>query len=102
MITDKIEPELHGALVACWEAYTAATKKEALASVISVKSAYIASEYADDPDVPGQFVVKVEAASGTSGPQKAADECVKAAVEPAIKGLGLREGFSTKLTITVK
>jgi hypothetical protein len=102
MITDKIEPELHSALVACWEAYTGATKKEALASTVSVKTAYIASEYADDPDVPGQFVVKVEVASGSSGPQKAADECVKSTVEPAIKGLGLRESFSTKLTITVK
>jgi hypothetical protein len=102
MITDKIEPELHGSLVACWETYTGATKKDALASTISLKSAYIASEYADDPDVPGQFILKVEVPSGSSGAQKAADECVKAAVEPAIKGLGLRESFSTKLTITVK
>jgi hypothetical protein len=97
-ISDKLnEAEVKAALVACWDSYNTATKKDTLAVTLPVKVAYYASEYADDPDEHGQFSTKVEA-----GGSAAEDGCVRTAAEPAIKGLQLREAFSTKLTITIK
>jgi hypothetical protein len=93
------EPELKGPLVACWEAYTAASKKEALAVTLPIKVAYIASEYEDEP---GAWVTKVPAAAGLAGPEAAADACVRQVVEPALKGLKFVDGFDTKVTITIK
>ena len=38
-----------------------------------------------------------------AGPEATADQCVRAAVEPAIKDLKtVRDAFATKLTITIK
>jgi hypothetical protein len=95
------EPDMRSALVACWEGYNKATKKTAMAVAIPFKVSYIPSEYEDEP---GKFVTKIEAAAARpAGPDADAETCVRAAVEPALKGLNtIRDAFSTNLTITVK
>jgi hypothetical protein len=95
------EQDMKTALVACWEQYNTATRKDTLAVTIGIKVSYIASEYEDEP---GVFATKIEpAVSMPAGPEATADQCVRAAVEPAIKELKtLRDAFATKLTITIK
>ena len=101
-IPDRLgEQDMKTALVACWEQYNTATKKDALAVTVGVTVKYIASEYEDEP---GTFATKIEpAVPMPAGPEATADQCVRAAVEPAIKDLKtLRDAFATKLTITIK
>jgi len=95
------EAETRSALVACWDAYNAATRKDALAVTIGIKASYIASEYEDEP---GTFVVKLEAPGplAAGSPEAAADACVRQIVEPAIKGVKLTDAFATKLGVTIK
>jgi len=94
-------PEMKTALVACWQAYNAATHKDAMAVALPVKSAYIPSEYEDES---GVFTLKIDPpAAMPSGPDASADQCVRAAVEPVIKDLKtVRDAFQTKITIAVK
>jgi hypothetical protein len=101
LIPDKLgEPDMKSALVACWEAYNAATHKDALAVSLGIKSAYIPSEYEDEA---GVFSTKLDpAVAMPPGPDASADQCVRSAVEPALKGLPLKDAFQTKLTITIK
>lgn len=102
LIPEKInEADIHGALVACWEAYSNASKKDAMAVTIGVKVSYIASEYEDEP---GTFVVKLEppVALPVGSPEAAADGCVRQILEPAIKSLKITDAFTTKLAVTVK
>jgi hypothetical protein len=101
LIPDKLgEPDMKSALVACWDAYNAATHKVALSVSIGVKSSYVPSEYEDEP---GRFSTKLDpAVTMPPGPEASADLCVRAAVEPALKSLALKDAFTTKLTITVK
>lgn len=95
------QPDMRSALVACWESYNKATKKDALSVGLPLKVSYAASEYEDEP---GKFSLKIDPATAMpAGPDADADGCVRAAVEPALKGLTtIRDAFSTKLTITVK
>jgi hypothetical protein len=102
LIPDRLaQPDMKAALVACWESYSQATRKEALSVTIGVASKYYPSEYEDEP---GKYTTKIEpAVTLPAGPDASADQCVRAAVEPAIKAItGIRDGFATKLTITVK
>ena len=79
-IKDKLtSAELRGPLLACWEASYAATKKDAMTVTIGVKSAYVLSEYEDDP---GVFVVKLEAPASVDP----VETCVRAALERASAG----------------
>ena len=88
------------AFVSCWEAYNSASKKDAMAVTIGVKSGYAQSEYEDET---GVWVLKLEAATATAGtPEAAADACVRQILEPALKAAKLAEGFNTKLTVTLK
>jgi hypothetical protein len=88
-------------LVACWQAYNDATRKEILAVTIGVRAAYYVSEdYPDDPNS-GGFSVKLDTASGLGGPEAAADACVRAIVEPAVKA-SPRESLNSKVTVTLK
>lgn len=101
LIPDKLaEPDMRAALVACWDAYNAANHKDTLAVSIGIKSSYIPSEYEDEA---GVFTTKLDPpVTMPAGPDASADQCVRAAVEPALKGLAIRDAFTTKLTITVK
>jgi hypothetical protein len=101
LIPDKLaDPEMKTALVACWDAYNAATHKDALSVSLGMKSAYVPSEYEDES---GTFSTKIDPpVTMPAGPDASAEACVRAAVEPAIKGLALRDSFATKLTISVK
>lgn len=102
LIPDRLsQPDMRTALVACWETYNQATRKDSFAVTIGVASKYIPSEYDDEP---GAYSTKIEPAIVMpAGPDASLDQCVRAAVEPAIKAVtGIRDSFSTKLTITVK
>ncbi|HEX2689860.1 MAG TPA: hypothetical protein VHN14_24745 [Kofleriaceae bacterium] len=102
LIPDKInEPDLHTALVACWEAFTSASKKDALAVTIGLKASYLASEYEDEA---GTYSVKLEPpiALPAGSPEATADACVRQVLEPAIKGLKITDAFTTKLSLTIK
>ena len=80
---DRRTPDIKTGLVACWQAYNAATHKDAMAVSIGVKVSYIASEYEDET---GAFTIKIDpAAALPPGPDQSADQCVRAIVEPAIK-----------------
>ena len=101
-LPDKVnEADIHTALVACWEAYNTASKKDTLTVTIGLKSSYIASEYEDEA---GSFVTKLAppAAQPAGSPEAAADACVRQVLEPAIKGLKFTDAFATKLAVTVK
>jgi hypothetical protein len=101
VVTDKLaEPDIKGGLVACWQAYNAATHKETLASTIGIKVSYSPSEYEDEA---GTFSTKIDPAVALPpGPEQSADQCVRAVVEPAIKDLRtIRDAFQTKLTLTI-
>ncbi len=89
------------ALVGCWEAFNSASKKDAMAVTIGVKTGYIASEYDDET---GAWVLKLEAPVLTTAgtPEQAADACVRQILEPALKGAKLAEAFNSKITVTVK
>jgi hypothetical protein len=98
-IMDAIGQQKSG-LVACWETYNAAAKKDTMAVGIDVKTGYIASEY---DDVPGTWVVKFPPSTAPAGtPEAAAEVCARSVVEPALKGAKLAEGFTSRITITVK
>ena len=102
LIPERIaQPDLKTALVACWESYNQATRKVALAVTIGVTSKYYPSEYEDEP---GKYTTKIDpAVAMPAGPEASADQCVRAAVEPALKAVtGIRDSFATRLMITVK
>jgi len=102
LVSAKIqEAELRSGLIACWEAYSAAAKKDALAATLSIKVAFYKGEYEDEEGA-GGWATKVEAPAGSAGPEAAAEACVRQVVEPALKGLRYSDGFSTKVTITIK
>ncbi len=101
-IPDKVnEADIHTALVACWEAYSNASKKDTLTATIGIKSSYIASEYEDEA---GSFTTKLDPPAGlpAGSPEAAADACVRQILEPAIKGMKFTEAFATKLAVTIK
>lgn len=99
-IPDKLSSaELRPALVACWEAYSAAAHKDALTVTIGLKSAYTPSEYEDEP---GTFAVKLDPAVAAGGPDATAEGCVRQAVEPAIKALKITDAFTTRLALTIR
>lgn len=96
-----MQPDLRAPLIACWEAYNQATHKNAMSVSIGVTSKYYPSEYEDEP---GKYSMKIEdPVAMPAGPDASADQCVRATVEPVLKALsGVRDSFSTRLTITVK
>lgn len=102
LVTDKLaEDAARTALVACFDAYATASKKDALAVSVGLKSTFVASEYEDEP---GSFAVKLDppAALPVGSPEAAADACVRQALEPALKATKIADAFTTKLTVTIK
>ncbi|HSR99861.1 MAG TPA: hypothetical protein VLM79_22560, partial [Kofleriaceae bacterium] len=85
----------------CCDAYATATKQDTLTVTLGLKSAFIPSEYEDEP---GTFVIKIDPAApqSPSSPEAAADTCVRQVLEPAIKSLKLTDAFTTKLAVTIK
>jgi hypothetical protein len=94
-----MSPDLHAAMLACWEAYTTATKKDTMVVSLAMRNVYIQSQYDDEP---GGFTFRVDPATGLAGAEAAADACVRGLVEPAIKDIHIGAQFSTKLVVTVK
>ena len=101
LITEKLtEADIKNALLACWDQFHTAAKKDTLSATIGFKAGYIAAEYEDEP---GRYVLKFDPPVALPpGPEATADACVRNIVEPAVKTLKIAEGFTTKLTVTVK
>jgi hypothetical protein len=100
VIPDKLgQAEMRSGLVACWEAYNAATHKDALTVTIGLKTVFTPSDYEDEP---GTFAVRFDPAAPGAGPDAAAEGCVRQVVEPAIKSLKLTDAFTTRLALTIK
>ena len=94
-------PDIKSGLVACWQAYNAATHKDVLTATVGVKVSYIASEYEDET---GSFTIKIDPPLALPpGPDQSADQCVHGIVDPVITGLKtVHDAFATKLTFTIK
>jgi hypothetical protein len=93
-------PDVRAALVACWDAYNSASKKDAMTVTIGVKSSYLAPEYEDEA---GAFVLKLEPSLLAAGsPEGAADACVRQTLEATLKAAKVPEAFATKLGVTIK
>ncbi|MEO8707129.1 MAG: hypothetical protein ABI867_44290 [Kofleriaceae bacterium] len=89
-------PDVKPALIACWEKYNAATRKDELTVTIGLKVAFVGNP---DYEEEGSWLTKVDpAAAGASGDEA----CVRAAVEPALKALRLTDAINSKLAITIK
>jgi hypothetical protein len=99
VLEEVAKPALRGPLLACWEAHLAATQKEELAVTFGVKAKYV-SEYEDEPGYVSMTFEPGAAAAGS--PAAAAEECVRAALEPIKKTPGLKDSATTKLTVTLK
>jgi hypothetical protein len=92
--------DLRPALVKCWEAYYAATRTPQLAVSMGLKARYVPDEEYDDE---GRWSVSIDETKGLSGPDAAADSCVRAVVEPILKKAeGVRDSFATRLTLTIQ
>ena len=94
--------DMKTALVACWTTYNGAAHKDVMTVSLPIKSGYIPSEYEDES---GVYTMKIDPTPGLAAgsPEAAADQCVRAIVEPALKDLKtIRDAFTTKLTIAVK
>jgi hypothetical protein len=96
------QSDLRPGLVRCWEAFYAATQTPQLAVRFGLKSRFITNpDYPDDDD--GRWAVAIESASGLTGPEAAADSCVRAVLEPVLKKAeGVRDTFATRLTLTIQ
>jgi hypothetical protein len=96
------DPDMKTAFIACWDAYNAASKKDTMTVSFGLKWSYYQNP--DYEDEPGRFSGKLDPAVPMPlGPEATADQCVRAAVEPALKALNtVTDAFATKLTITVK
>jgi len=89
------------ALLACWDAYAQASKKEVMSVTVGVKSSYVQDP--NFPDEGGAYAAKLDNQQpNTATPEGAADACVRAVVEPIVKGLKASDSFSTKMTVTLK
>ncbi|HTJ43965.1 MAG TPA: hypothetical protein VL463_17790, partial [Kofleriaceae bacterium] len=92
--------DLRSSLVSCWQKYSDATKKTSLTVSLPIKAAYIDSGYDDEP---GGFVVKLDPPAAGSGPDAEATACVRGVVEPTLKEMkGVKDGFTTKLKVTIE
>lgn len=90
------QADARAALVACWEQHAAATPQKALTARLGLEIKYRPSEYDDEP---GSYVA-TWAAPADGG--DAAQACVRAAVEPLVAPLKLRDAFTTTLTLVVR
>ena len=88
--------DLRPAFVACWDRYSASTHKDALTVVVELKVAFVGNP---DYEEEGSYATRIEPAPPGAG---ADDVCVRAVVEPAIKGLRLTDTINSKLAITIK
>jgi len=101
LVVDKITAaDVKPGFVACWEASTAATKKDVVVVTLGIKASYVSGEYEDDPSY---FVTKLEAPTpGLAGPEAEAEACVRRIIEPLLKTVRPTDAFNTKATITIR
>lgn len=88
--------DLKQALMACRDKHKATTHKDALIVVLGLKVAFVGNP---DYEEEGSFATKIDPPAPGAG---ADDACVRAVVEPAIKGLRLGETINSTLTVTIK
>ena len=91
-------PALRSALVGCWSGLNAATGASTLTVSVAVKASFVESDYEGE----GRFFITLDRPAGLSGPEAAADLCVRSVVEAATKSMKLSDGFATNLAITIQ
>lgn len=89
------QPDARAALVACWEKNFAASQAKALDAKVGLEVKYRPSEYDDEP---GTFAQVWSNPAGGGDAQA----CVRAALEPLIAPLKLRDAFAATLTVSIK
>lgn len=88
------QADAKAALAACWEKNFAATRAKELSVKLPLEVKYRPSEYDDEPGT--YTVIWGPVGSGES------DACVRAAVEPLVQPLKIRDAFTTTLTVGMK
>ncbi|HUQ02318.1 MAG TPA: hypothetical protein VM261_07455 [Kofleriaceae bacterium] len=88
------QADARSALAACWEKNFAATQAKELNVKLPLEVKYKASEYDDEP---GTYTMNW----GPAG-VGAADACVRAAIEPLVAPLKVRDAFTTTLAVSMK
>jgi hypothetical protein len=81
-------------LIACWEKNFAATQAKELSVKLPLEVKYRASEYDDEP---GTYTFNWGPAGSAD-----VDACVRAAVEPLVATVKVRDAFSTTLAVGMK
>lgn len=87
------------ALLACWEPFRTATKRDSLRVEVAIKSRYVEPDYIEDP---AKYVISLEGGVGAgASAEVGADACVRGALDAALRKVnGLRDAFVTKLVVT--
>lgn len=88
------QPDAKSALAGCWEKNFAATQAKELAVKLPLEVKYKASEYDDEP---GTYTINW----GPAGSAEV-DTCVRAAIEPLVTPLKIRDAFTTTVTVGMK
>ncbi len=89
------QPDAKAALAACWERNFSSTQAKELTARLAVEVKYRPSAYDDEP---GSYEPTWAPAVAPSE----AEGCVRAAVEPLVAPLKIRDAFVTTLTVVVK
>lgn len=87
------QADARAALVACWERSFDASGARELTARLPVEIKYRPSDYDDEP---GSYAALWPAGGGE------AESCVRAALEPLVAPLKLRDAFATTLVVVVK
>jgi len=92
------QPDAKAALVGCWERYVGASQQKELTARLGLEVKYRPSEYDDEP---GTYALTWTAPAET-GAAAEAQTCVRAAVEPLVAALKVRDAFATTLTVAIR
>jgi hypothetical protein len=92
------QPDARAALIPCWEQHFADTRAKGLDARVGLEVKYRPSEYDDEP---GSYAQAWSAPPAT-GAAAEAQTCVRAALEPLIAPLKLRDAFQATLTVSIK
>jgi len=96
LITERLaQPDARAAMIPCWEKNFAATQSKTLDAKLGIEVKYRPSEYDDEP---GSFAIAWSTPPGAPD----ASACVRAAVEPLIAPLKLRDAFQATLTVSIR
>jgi hypothetical protein len=99
LITERLaQPDARAALIPCWEKNFAASQSKTLDAKLGLEVKYRPSEYDDEPGIYAVAWSNPPAAGAAADAQA----CVRAAIEPLIAPLKLRDAFQATLTVSIR